>query len=238
MRRKRLRFECEPVADESAVGAFTAACHRHRLRSIASGLEGGGIRLSRPGSIQVAPPATLDAAAHVMRVDPGKLRAVAFTATERRDRVALGDLVMPRVAFDWERRRIGPITLRGRPHHRVAWLNLLLPYCPESLELLVDACPECGPLGWRYTRGVAACEECGSTVPPSDQASLETEFADDYRHFADLVSRDTAATPAPVRRLPANLHLFSRTALVGVLLRAGIVHAELGITPAATGPRS
>lgn len=220
---KRLRFEYEPDGRESLIGALAAACREHRLPRIATALEGGGVQAARIGSIQCAPLDTLDQIARVMRTDPANLRAVAFSQSDRRDRILLGDLVAPRSAFDFERRRIGPVSLRKAPYHRSAWLNLLLPYCPESLELLVDACPDCGPLGWRWTRGLEACEGCGKQIAPSIAAPLPPYATDDYRLFANLMSRDAGAGAQALKQLPSEIQPFSRSALVSVALRAGII---------------
>lgn len=220
---KRLRFEYDPGRRESVIGALAAACRKHRLPRIASALEGGGVHVARIGSVQCAPADMLDRIARVMRTDPASLHKIAFSWSDRRDRIVLGDLVAPRAAFDLERRRISPVSLRKAPYHRSDWLNLLLPYCPESLELLVDACPDCGPLGWRRTRGLDACEGCGKQIAPSKAAPLPFYAADDYRLFADLMSRDLDAGAKAIGQLPSAIQSFSRTALVGVALRAGII---------------
>src|SRR3546814_9913891 len=75
-------------------------------------------------------------------------------------------------------------------HHRAAWLLGLLPYCPLSLERLVDECPNCPgkKLGWRRSWGIANCERCGELVPPSSAAPLIPEHIENYRLFADLIS--------------------------------------------------
>src|SRR3546814_1548206 len=74
-----------------------------------------------------------------------------------------------------DRRRISPLTLQTSEHHRAAWLLGLLPYCPLSLERLVDECPNCPgkKLGWRRSWGIANCERCGELVPPSSARSEE-----------------------------------------------------------------
>jgi len=218
-----LRFEYDPDSRESVVGAFAAACREHRLSRVMSALEGGGVHVGRVGSIQWAPPDTLSRIARIMQTDPANLNAIAFARSELRDRIVLGDLVAPRSAFDLERRRIGPISLRKAHYHRSAWLNLLLPYCPESLEPLVDACSDCGPLGWRRARGLDACDGCGKQIAPSTAAYLPDHAASDYKLFADLMSRDPVAGARAVERLPPDIQSFSRSALVAVSLRAGTV---------------
>ena len=222
-RLRRLRFAYHRADDESAIGAFVSGCHEHRLRSVARGLEGAGLGAAHPGRLQMATMGTLAAAAWAMRTDVELLGNGAFSAMEHRDRIALGDVVLPRSAIDMQRRRIGPRSLLERQHHRLAWLNMLLPYCPTSLELLVDECPACGPLGWRHTRGIGNCEQCGVTVPPSRSPDLADELVEGYRHFADLGSRDTDVGSAAGGRLPRTLQSFTRTTLVTVLIRSGML---------------
>lgn len=220
---KRLRFKYVPDRRESLVGALAAACREHRLHNIPTALEGGGVQMARIGLIQCTDPHTIERLARIMRTEPENLHSIAFTPTDQRSVVALADLNVPRRFFDFERRRIGPRSLKAEPYHRSDWLNLLLPYCPESLELLVDVCPACGPLGWRHTRGIAACEQCGEPVPPSSVDPLPAESADDYRLFADLMSRDPDIGKNAVQQLPRAMRGFSRTALVNVALKAAII---------------
>src|SRR3546814_15918621 len=71
-----------------------------------------------------------------------------------------------------DRRRISPLTLQTSEHHRAAWLLGLLPYCPLSLERLVDECPNCPgkKLGWRRSWGIAnssgAANSCTRRAQP------------------------------------------------------------------------
>lgn len=226
---KRLRFEYHPSVDESICGALAAACHDQRLPSIASALEGGGLHLTRPGSMQFATEDDLVKLSVIMRTDIDRLKVLAFAFTDRKNTVALGDLRMPRGAFDCATRRIGPISLLDKPHHRSAWLNRLLPYCPKSLERLVDACPTCGPLGWRHTRGIANCENCRKPVPASPGPGLDAHLADDYSLVAGLMSRDADSAWAATQELPATLREFPRTTLVEVLVRLGAA-CTFGVT--------
>ena len=78
-----------------------------------------------------------------MRADVALVDAISFAAASWRSSIMLGDLLMPRPAFDVVRRRIGP----------------------TSLKHLVEDCPSCGPLGWQRTRGIANCETVPSKFP-------------------------------------------------------------------------
>ena len=158
-----------------------------------------------------------------MRTDPADLARLAFAPNGSGDRIALGDLVLPRAAMDLRHRRIGPVALTSSAHHRANWLNLLLPYCPETLEELVARCPDCGPLGWIHTRGIDRCESCGNVVPPAKGSYLKPDLAEHYRLAADLMARDAATAASATARLPDAISAFPRTALVSVMVRAGAV---------------
>lgn len=225
---KRLRLPYFPAYDESVCGAVAAACHAQRLRSIISGLEGGGIRLSRPGSIQIAEPSIINAVARIMHVEPSTLHDLAFRVGQVRGTVHLGDLLLPRRMLDWNRRRIGPQSLSITPYHRSSWLNLALPYCLESLELLVDRCPTCGPLGWRHTRGIANCDCCGLAIAPSAEPPLSPHLVEPYRAFGDLLSRHSAAGDRAMALLPASLRTYSRSTVANLAVRAGLVFSDHG----------
>lgn len=224
---KSLRFEYHPQPGESLSGALAAGCRDSRLVRIATVLEGGGVAITKPGLVQLADPASIELLAQVMLTDIELINAVAFAATDRRGSIRLGDLLMPRPAFDFVRRRIGPNSLSREPHHRSAWLNRLLPYCPQSFEQLVEDCPRCGPLGWRRTRGIANCETCGKQVPASEQPPLAPALEDDYQLAADLMSRDPAAGQRALARLPSCLLPYSRSALVDVMLKSGVMVSDL-----------
>lgn len=224
---KQLRFVHHPQPDESVIGALAAGCRDHRLVRIASALEGGEIGIVKPGLVQLADADEAARLAYVLRTDVDLIAAIAFGTTNSRGSLTLGELRMPRPAFDFVHRRIGPKSLAVRPHHRSAWLNRLLPFCPESLEHLVEECPGCGPLGWRKTRGIATCEFCGREVPPSDQPPLGSDLEADYRLAADLMARDPSVGRRAAAQLPACLQPYSRTALVDVMLKSGVMASDV-----------
>jgi hypothetical protein len=102
------------------------------------------------------------------------------------------------------RRRISASTLRSQPFHRAVWTHRLLPYCPISLELLVDHCPRCGqrldwyratPPGepcWR-SPDINAIFRCGDPKCGHDLRDTSSSFLDDrlvasYRGMAGLAA--------------------------------------------------
>lgn len=78
-----------------------------------------------------------------------------------------------------ERRRISPVSLATATHHRAAWLVRHLPYCQESLEPLVAACPNCREtLRWSGAWGIGISERCRGPVGARPTASRRTTSTD------------------------------------------------------------
>ena len=221
---RRLRFDYSPAADESVVGILGQACHCHRLRRTSTVLAGAHLRLGDASDVQTLSEDGIARLQRALRCEGHDLASRTFRLSKyRKGHILVGDLELPVGALARSRRRIGPLSLTAEPHHRMAWLQRLLPHCPVSLERLVDACPECGPLGWNRTRGVAACDKCGKPVPQSSEPPVAPDAADDYRLFAALLSHETASFRTAQRLLPAPLRATSRQALVETALLAGVL---------------
>lgn len=99
------------------------------------------------------------------------------------------------------RRRISPATLAAEPFHRACWNHGLLPYCPISRELLVDACPACGTaLGWYRANGVHGCSSrhCDADLRHHVPELLEERHLAAYRRMAALAAPSDSVASAPV----------------------------------------
>ncbi|QCB43336.1 hypothetical protein E5673_14790 [Sphingomonas sp. PAMC26645] len=138
-----------------------------------------------------------------------------------------------------ERRRIAPITLESSRHHRWQWLCALLPYCPVSLERLVDECGACGAaLGWKRSRGIGRCESCRQTVAPSEAPALRNELAEDYRRFARLISPTPGEREEQLASLHEDLRALSPPSLVLFVTRIGWLLGERAADPWSFSPTS
>ena len=166
---------------------------------------------------------------YVVRCDPGELADRAGVRVEEPTgksnvQASFGSLTIPRAFLELNHRRIGPRSLATSNYHRLHWMNLLLPYCAESLELLVDTCLSCDTkLGWRFARGIGNCEACGEVVPPSTVPGLPQDLADDYRLFARLSSPHAAAVVDAQSNLPQALQTVSPDGLVNLALQLGMI---------------
>lgn len=234
---RRVRFDTAVEEDESVPGVLSKAARAHVLPRLSEILGGAGLPGNRAGSVQIMPPDELLRLAKALRCDADALmanageRLVSRSAGNAHQRVRFGDLVLPRSNLDLEHRWIAPTTLTQTSHHRVAWLNRLLPYCPISLERLVNTCGLCSSrLEWKLSWGVAVCESCEGLVPPSAEDPLPPELADDYRLFADLVSPLAGRREAARASLSARLSGTSFPTLVRLACRLGMICRDEPIT--------
>ena len=222
---RRLRFDIDVQEGESIAGAIARGVREHVLVRTAPVLAAAGVDLKHIGLSQLATHAELRRLAFAARCDAALLiaRAGQRIVPEGGGRsmdARFGRLVMPWAHLELDRRRIGPSTLQARPFHRLSWMNLLLPYCPESLERLVDQCPRCdGALGWRRAVGIGHCDQCWTEIPPSDAPGLPDAPAGDYRLFALLSSPDPDGVERAMRLLPEALSDVPPGALVRLALR-------------------
>lgn len=184
----RILFGLDPHPDESFLG-FTARLgtwncfngRSHFLKSIGfQNLSDGGLREALADNGQLA---------WRMRVSEGELGRLVAREDDEGERY--------RAQLSVQARQVSPAGLRTAPYHRSSWGNPLLPYCPESWDLLIDQCPSpaCGAnLGWGRVTEIDACEHCGFDLKTATIAMVAESDRRPLAILADLVGRD------PVRR--------------------------------------
>ena len=98
-------------------------------------------------------------------------------------------------------RKVSPAALRKEPYHRAAWAQQL-PFCAESGELLIDACPSCTrKLGWIRVLSVERCESCGFDLRKAGGTAVAPGQRRMLGLLARLVDRDPAKRRAVVVEL-------------------------------------
>lgn len=232
---RRLRFPVDLYDDESIPGAIARGVRQHVLVVTKPVFEAAAVSLRNTGLAQLATPAELERLAYVIRCDPAALSGRTGTRVEERSgkssvHAKFGTLVIPRALLELDRRRIGPTSLLKHDYHRLHWMNLLLPYCTESLERLVDTCPSRDiKLGWRFAQGIGCCDHCGEVVPPSDAQHLPERLAEGYRFFGSLSSPDAASVAKAWSALPDPVRTVDPQGLVNLALQLGTI--ATGATP-------
>ncbi len=225
---RRLRFDLDVQPDESVPGAIARGVATHHLVRTGHVLKeaAAGRRL---GLTQLGDPSQLTRLAQVIRCDADRLTAQAGRRLlEPGDRrlqhfIDFDGLVLPRAHLELQRRRISPLSLLASPHHRQAWLMNVLPFCPVSLERLVDTCPNCdATLGWNATYGIDRCEACLKIIPPSAEQRLAEDLIVEYRLFADLISLRPATRTEAVAGMPPRLHRLAAGEIARLAMRCGL----------------
>lgn len=226
---RRLRFPIELGEDESIPGAIARGVGLHVLVATKPVLDAAGVQLRHAGLAQLGTEQEITQLAGVIRCDPQALldrrgSRVRGTTGKMHRHVRFGALTMPRAFLELNRRRIAPVSLAKRDYHRMHWMNLLLPYCAESLERLVDRCSHCDALlGWHFAQGIGHCDTCGELVVPAEAPVLAREFADGYRRFSNLSSPHHCAVELARSELPAELRQVDPGALVNFALQLGTI---------------
>ena len=225
---RQLRFDLDVEADESVPGIIARGIAGHHLFKSSIVLKELGLRRDA-GLMQLADPALLTQLAYVIRCAPEHL-----TTQAGRRLIEPGDhrlqhfidfngLVLPRSHLELRSRRISPIALLNSTHHRQAWLMAVLPYCPETLERLVNTCPLCGfTLGWVNAAGIGRCENCLKIIPPNPLPSLTDNLAENYRLFADLLSLQPSKRASAVAIMPKRLRKLTPGELARLAMRCGL----------------
>lgn len=225
---RRLRFPLEANARESIPGLLARGVREHVLVHTRPILSAAGVNLKHLGHAQLATIEELKRLAYVTR---SSHKWLVECAGEKRPGLLPGSLtvdvkfgghLVPYVYMELHRRRISPLSLKTADFHRLDWMNLLLPYCPESLEHLIDSCGRCGAkLGWRYACGIGTCEYCGIELSPAGSLPLSEHYAKDYRLFAKLSSFDGGEVADALATLPTELRNIEPADLVRLALVLG-----------------
>ena len=120
------------------------------------------------------------------------------------------------------KRRVSPRSLQQEPYDRSVWSIAALPYCPGSLELLIDKCPQCGnTLQWRSSLPIVLCQICmedlrrhPSSLVPDDDRQLA-------RTVGSLLSYDLQVQTTALRAFPEDLQQLTASQLFDVGLHIG-----------------
>lgn len=222
---RTMRFPVSIHEEESIPGALAKGIRDNVLERASIFFNDAGLAQRHAGLTQVMPGSETEKLAQFMQCDAEALASRVGVRTSERassSLVQFGDLRLYGADVELKRRRVAPLTLRDQPFHRDAWLFSLLPYCPVSLERLVDRCTVCDlAIGWKRCWGIGECEWCRTLLPPSEHPHLPNELADDYRFFAALLCPRERIRRAAKLQLPAVLHDVAPGSLVTMVLRLG-----------------
>ena len=214
------RFPISFDEAESIPGALAKSIRLNVLEYSSVAFADAGITPRQAGLVQLLACDEQMAIAKFLGCEVGHLSRQA--GSRGKGTIAFGDLLLMRADVELERRRIAPGTLKDHPVHRADWLIRLLPYCPVSLERLVEICQRCeAPLTWSRCWGVGVCESCREVVPASSEPPIRADLKDGYRLFAALASVDADVRRAGLEQLPELLRHVEPGKLVTMAIRLG-----------------
>ena len=175
---RRFAWSEPPIAGESLLGFVARNADKHGVMDMCAVLRAAGVDTLKPATL---PTVHFEAAADIARVfktstqevedrfyRPISLAGRAFECLDY-----FGTHIR-QIYRDAKRRRVSPASLAASPHHRAIWDLRPLAFCPESKEMLIDACPRCkAALRWRWTLGVHMCESCGADLRDFPQPKVD-----------------------------------------------------------------
>jgi hypothetical protein len=161
------RFD-PPHADESLLGFVVRACEGTTIVHVEKALALGGVNRPLPYYLptRLAEESEFSGLATLLRTTPDEIRLRAYRTGSFAHAPSSEtiDFFGVRIRAQYrrpQRRRVSPRALRMRPYHRAIWELMPFSFDPETMEMLVTHCPECGRrLGWRRAQGIANCENC------------------------------------------------------------------------------
>lgn len=195
------------------------------LGDVKSTLRSIGISPARPGCISITVAGREEALASRLGCAVSVVHAAASPPSDPADGSVLrwGDGEIRRAYLVTRVRRISPSALTASPHHRAAWSNFLLDYCPESLELLIDRCARCGRTQrWLAAEGIDRCDEPGCGQLQASGERLSETMAEGYRLFAAICSPVPMVRQTALAGLVPELANLPSITLVDFTMRIGL----------------
>lgn len=228
-----------PMADDETMASLVArSTRRNVLGTTQIILREVGLALAHPGTVGQEIGGLVPRLAEKIGCSPEAIaaRTHAYLGDGTPGLVRFGDGVMRRADLILDRRRVSPAALRRAPYARSAWQCRHLPYDPETLELLIDACPHCGEgLRWSRAWGIEVCEHCRNDVLAAEPPRLDADHAHAYRAFASLISIAATDRVAAWASLPSALADLPQPALLDLIIGTGLA---LGTGHVAAGRRT
>ncbi|MDH7639955.1 hypothetical protein [Sphingomonas oryzagri] len=204
----RLSLPTVPRDGESLIGLVARATRRNVLANTRIVTSVTGAYLFHPGHVVVEPGDWSVALARVVGCSPAEVEARRVGNEQKPDPHAGARIPTPaRSHLELHRRRVSPVSLAESGHHRTTWLYRHLPYCPESLELLIDRCSDCGTVqGWSEAWGIGNCDnyECRRPLVAPEPRFLPRRLEASYRRFASMLDPDPSVRASTLAAMPTD----------------------------------
>ena len=149
-----------PMTGESLLGLLARTAERNSFTNLIKVMLFADIGTGRPQSLPSIQPHAADRLAFVLKIPVEEVSSRSHPRISRKD--VTGDFIdffgiSLRTRYrEKVRRRVSPRALAISPHHRAMHDLRPFSFCPETLEILIDAYPLCKKhLCWLTTRAVS-----------------------------------------------------------------------------------
>lgn len=205
---KPFAVSAAPIEGESLMGFVNRSLAQTPINRTVVGLSLAGIGTLRPDALPVTltDDGQIKGLATLLNTTEAQIRGRLVTKMPRGDLVGGMDfygLTIRDRLKEYRFRRVSPLALSRSDHYRQVWDLRCFAFDPETLEVLIDRCPECSrPLDWNRAYGVGKCNRCLDErgvpqVDLRDYAGVPVEVDD----REGLLLAPSLASPSPqVRR--------------------------------------
>jgi hypothetical protein len=159
----RLLWPVSPKIDESLIGLVSRTAADNVHGTLNATLEASGAPHHNSFNLAMIPDIDRAALAYVIRQPVHEIERRCHPLIQRRDGPPVVDFfgaTVPSYDLHFRRRLISPSALIRSVHHRALAQHGLVPFCHETGEYLIDACPKCArKLTWYRSRGIERCDD-------------------------------------------------------------------------------
>lgn len=217
---KRVMWGLTPHADESLLG-FIARTADHNVLESTFAITGqaGQVHGNRTNSA-ISQAVRQNELAYILRVDHEEIARRSYVHPEGEVKRSFFGLTLRYTEVEAKLRRFSPTSLRHSPHHRAIWDCRLLPFCPESWDMLSSECHRCGAQQlWRSATGISRCDTCSADLSEASAEKVAPQSREVLGWFASLLSPSSEVRDIARSSVAASLARLSPTQLVTLAIR-------------------
>lgn len=207
---KPLLGAVEPIVGECMMSLLARAATKNVFPRVRELVRSADIRTSAPEFIPFTGAQAVPALSKLLSVDQDVIESLMHPAVHRDrpiDKVNWYGTCLPRRFIEAKRRRLSPVSFASAEYVRAVWQVRPLPFCPESMELLIHKCLNCqSDIGWRLRRGFHVCETCGRSLRRGKPGKIEWSLRSEARALAALVDPNPETRLRAMRVLPPIFH--------------------------------
>ncbi|MGL5839115.1 MAG: hypothetical protein ACRCY3_11490 [Sphingorhabdus sp.] len=207
----QLRWKLEPYPDEGIRSFLRRSAFENRIGSIQTILKKAKILVARDFMEDRLPDELIANLAHTLGVGEPVLRSMLYCRVRGfQDLIRFQGRVFPFKYLIPSGRRVSPSSLAKAPYDRELWEIHALPFCPDSMELLISRCIICGnQLLWKSSLPIECCQTCHADIRTFDATKIDEQDQALAATAANLLASDRATQGTAIAKLPDELQHLS-----------------------------